>query len=491
MSKIKLYFSDYFKVSKESIDDYGAFNISLVSDLPLFIDPFLLFNSKRDEYRNLHERIIRYLRFLKDKSSSSTKIEDSVIKALYQFSEIKETWLGFSESGNKGLGLGLDFGKSLYKNLNAIFSEFGNENVTKGSHLEKLCLIERGVGKDKISDFTTNLIKDFLLDYTEKFTLKYINKSFRKKFFIKRIKFNYNTETFENGQFELPNFRSSYIVLIPKDILTKDDTWINKSDLINDFDYYTQPTSMPNDVLRNRINNYFLKQLPKNPNQQDRVNAIFETIKQFNELIDYYIKFKEDNGRKAEESSNKRVIFSNNLYVENFGKFIELLSKESRFYLIRVDTYKEAIERCKYLKDVIENKGGYRYLYLDDVPIKKEEDIHLLYRLTWHGTLCDVSHEVNNGRGSADFKISFGALDKTIVEFKLASNPQLKRNLKKQTSIYKKASDAKKSIEVIIFFSETEERKIYSILGELKILNKENIILIDARNDNKPSASRA
>jgi len=46
MSKLKIYFSDYFKVSKEALDKYGAFNISLISDLPLFIDPFLLFNSK-------------------------------------------------------------------------------------------------------------------------------------------------------------------------------------------------------------------------------------------------------------------------------------------------------------------------------------------------------------------------------------------------------------------------------------------------------------
>ena len=28
------------------MDEYGAFDISVVSDLPLFIDPFLLFNSK-------------------------------------------------------------------------------------------------------------------------------------------------------------------------------------------------------------------------------------------------------------------------------------------------------------------------------------------------------------------------------------------------------------------------------------------------------------
>jgi hypothetical protein len=29
-----IYFSDYFKVSPDTIDKYGAFNVSLVADLP-------------------------------------------------------------------------------------------------------------------------------------------------------------------------------------------------------------------------------------------------------------------------------------------------------------------------------------------------------------------------------------------------------------------------------------------------------------------------
>ncbi len=36
------FFSDCFDVSPEIVKDYGAFNISLINDLPLFIDPFLL-----------------------------------------------------------------------------------------------------------------------------------------------------------------------------------------------------------------------------------------------------------------------------------------------------------------------------------------------------------------------------------------------------------------------------------------------------------------
>lgn len=47
---MKIYFSDFFNVTPDILDKYGAFNISLINDLPLFIDPFLLFGSKKPEY---------------------------------------------------------------------------------------------------------------------------------------------------------------------------------------------------------------------------------------------------------------------------------------------------------------------------------------------------------------------------------------------------------------------------------------------------------
>ncbi len=56
-----LYFSDHFGVSRQIVEGYGAFDISLVADLPLFVDPFLLFASRKPEYRKLHDGIIDYL----------------------------------------------------------------------------------------------------------------------------------------------------------------------------------------------------------------------------------------------------------------------------------------------------------------------------------------------------------------------------------------------------------------------------------------------
>ena len=114
-----------------------------------------------------------------------------------------------------------------------------------------------------------------------------------------------------------------------------------------------------------------------------------------------------------------------------------------------------------------------------------------MFRLTWFGTPSDISREVNNGRGPVDFKVSRGSKDKSLVEFKLASNSQLSRNLKKQVPIYEKASDTNKSLKVILYSSAEEVTKVQKIIKEEKLEGDNNIILIDARSDNKPSGSKA
>ena len=485
---IKIHFSHYFDVDPTLLHAYGAFNISLINDLPLFIDPFLLFNSQNEEYRNLHDRMIEYLRFLRDKSIAG-QITPGLIGAWFTFTEVKQTWLGFSQVGNEGRGLGDDFAFSLSRNLRTVFSSFGDERVTKGSHLEKLTLIEDGVGRDKISDFTTVLIKEYLLRYTQEFAKSNIRSEFAKSFAVPKVRFNYMTESWESASFDLPYYENNYVILTPRDMLTKDDTWINKTDLINDYDHIVQ--ALPNEQLRDQLNNYLFQVLPKDATAKEKREAINLAIRRYPQYLEYYILHKEERGDVAVSISEEKVAWSENLFVEQVRELVSRLQQYTNFYELIGDTFTEAKKRAEFLKDVIENKGGWRLLYVDGKPVTRESDLHILYRLTWFATPSDVSREVNDGRGPADFKISRGGIDKTIVEFKLARNSQLKRNLGKQVDIYKKASDADKDLKVILYFTESEYERVIDILRDLGIEGDPSIILIDARSDNKPSASKA
>lgn len=140
-----IYFSDVFGVDQSLLEAHGAFNIALVNDLPLFVDPFLLFDSERPELRELHDGIIRYLVFVRDRAQAEELTEGAISQWLF-FREVKQNWLGFSRQGNSGTGLGRHFADALARNFKRVFRNFGDETITKSSHLEKLGLLSGGVG---------------------------------------------------------------------------------------------------------------------------------------------------------------------------------------------------------------------------------------------------------------------------------------------------------------------------------------------------------
>ena len=483
-----VHFSDFFDVDPATLATHGAFNISLINDLPLFIDPFLLFNSTDPAYQRLHAGIIRYLKFLRDRSASGA-LPGGQLKAWFMFPEVRHTWLGFSRVGNRGSGLGWDFARALNANLHTLFTNFGTEKITRGSHLEKLCLIREGVGRDNISDFTSHLILDYLARYTEEFTHRHLKPGQYRRFAVAGARFNYRTRTWETRQYDLPQFGGEYVLLTPEDILTKDENWINRRDLLHRCEAIAN--AVDDDQLRAQLNEYMREALRPELSAGERDGVYARAVARFPVVIEYYIREREDRGGEAASLSEEQVAFVKQVFFDQLRSLVRSLASQTPFYELRGDTLEEARARLEYLKDVIENKGGHRIFYVKGQPIRRESDLHLLYRLTWFATPSDVSQEVNDGRGPADFKISRGALDKSLVEFKLASNTHLKRNLQKQVEVYARASDTEKSLKAIVFFSEEEYQRVFAILRNLRLETDPNIYLIDARSDNKLSGSKA
>lgn len=482
-----VYFSDFFEVNPSDLYEYGAYNISLINDLPLFIDPFLLFNSEKLEYKQLHDQMINYLIFLRAKSTSG-KIERGLLQGWFTFSEVKQNWLGFTIFGNKGRGLGHGFAENLHRNLGTFFSTFGHEKVSSSSHLEKLTLIREGVGRDCISDFTTNLIKEFLLEYTQTFAQKFISPKFRETRMVSKVSFNYRLERWVSKSYDLPIFNKDYVLLTPFDVLSRDDNWINRDDMLGVYKEIVE--SVSNEQLRAEVDNYLSSVLIKDFSREEEKEIASRLFNRFPQLIDYYIRLKEQDGQQAVSISNEKVIESRAFFYENSVSFINALKSTSQFYEVEGDTLAEARSRIMYMKSVIEDQDGYKIFYHDGQAVKRETDLQLIFKMAWYASPSDFNSEVNNGRGPVDFKISRGSRDKTLVEFKLASNKGLKKNLQNQLAVYEKANNTNKSLTVIVYFSEQEQDRVRNILSDLGLTADNDIILIDARADNKPSGSR-
>lgn len=479
MSNFKLLFSNYFEIDDSTLENFGALNICLSSDLPMFIDPFLLFASEKSEYQNLHKKVVNHLIILKNYATENGG--ENVDINLFRFPEIKQNWLGLAQYGNGGKGLGKRFANGAITSFNGFYNSFGEEEITDETHIEKLTLLNSGVGKDFISDFTTNLIQEYLLEFTENFALKYLKENQIKNFSI-RCRFDEKTKIWQPRTFKLPYFfrekNGDFIILTPLDILTVDDAIINNSDFYTNFNNITR--SLENSSLRSAVNDFFRSHLPRKPKKEDRLNAFLNTIKKFPDLVDFYIKLKEDKKSEVSSVSMSKINELRERLVDALTPLCDLLNNNSEFYKIQPNSYQEALQRALYLKDVIENNDGYRIFYDGIRPVAKEDTIQRIFKLTWYASPYDVNAEVNNGRGPADYKVSFGSGDSTIVEFKLAKSSSLKRNLENQTDIYKSASKSASDISVVLCYTASELRKVNKVLKEIQKENHENIIIIDA-----------
>ena len=301
----KVYFSDHFNVGRSIIEGYGAIDISLLADIPLFIDPFLIFESDKEEYKKLHESIIDYLKFLKEVAPLAHD-NTAMQKAWFCFGEVEQNWLGFSKNSNKGAGLGKRFARSLSGGLGKILDSIDDKRLAKGVHLEKLCIIEEGVGRDRISDLTANLIKGYLAEYTEKFAKLYIDNKLVKEVSVERALFNYDTKRWMPKTYNLPYIPNynSYVLLTPADMLTKDDTWISSASFYSELP--NLPNAVENEELRLAVNNYIDSLMPNDPVASDKKKVYLRTAKKFPELVDVYIRRQEDIGEQAVCQSRPR-----------------------------------------------------------------------------------------------------------------------------------------------------------------------------------------
>lgn len=486
-------FSTYFNVKIADLKAANFFNISLISDVPLFIDPFHLFYSDDKEYEALHDEIIRYLSFLRDYSvrKDGKALTKADLDLYYRFPEVKQNWFGYSYVGNQGKGLGKKFANALNDNFYNLFKT-GNPG-----HLEKLTLVADRVGKDSISDFTTNLIHAYLAKETQEFALKHVPAKKLGKFTIKKAEFDYEAEVWKPATFSLPKFEGDYVILTPKNLLTKEDTWISKTDFIDNFDEI--PYAMSNSALQAQLIKYFNQKLSEFA--EEKINkktgkitlkkttktkrlAAQATIEAFPETIDVYIAKKEKDGDKAQKYRDE-IVLETESFKEN--QYTHFISSIDGFKDVPT-TYDEAKARGNYFKQCVETEL-YIDFYNDDGTPASEDWVQRQFLYVWGGSISDVYREAQRGPGRIDYIASRGSQDKCVIEFKLASSKALEKNLKSQLDEYKKLNQAQHGVWIIVVFDDDQYQKLQLIIEKLE-LNAEDIIIVDARKDNKINPSK-
>lgn len=213
---------------------------------------------------------------------------------------------------------------------------------------------------------------------------------------------------------------------------------------------------------------------------------------EFPELIDCYIRLKEDSGDNAVAASRAKVDDTQRLLRDQVQEAAKDLAAKTELFAKPWTSFDEAMEAVEMFKHYVEQQDGWRVINRGTgQPFANEAEVQGFFGLLLQASRFDVNREPNNGRGPVDFKISMG-LDKSLIEFKLAKSTSLERNLSKQVDVYEAANKTKTSVVVVICFTASDQARVRRAIKNLGLdaPDARPLVVVDARSDNKKSASK-
>lgn len=188
-------------------------------DLPLCVDPFLLFKSRDPELRELHGIIIKHFAEGMNALANGDQVD---AERILTFPEVSEVGFGYASGHKGGSGLGNTLRRLLMETLQA-----SPAIMRRGiRHVEEMQLISPGIGPDRIGDIASNLLKAYLINYTQR-QANLHNIPLIRDLPIQHI-FDPDQQSWYDGYFDLPinPHSETPILLVPRRIV-RQLPWIN------------------------------------------------------------------------------------------------------------------------------------------------------------------------------------------------------------------------------------------------------------------------
>ncbi|WP_206431415.1 hypothetical protein [Sphingomonas koreensis] len=131
----------------------------LDEDIPLYVDPFLMWRSPSQMDQALHDSLLNAFNYLGRLWLSGSR--DEAVEAVVAASECDEAGLGSSRTRR-----GKRIGRAKAEEMLRLFERVPRYASQGLSHIEELQLLVEGVSRDRVSDFACSFLKSFLIDFT-------------------------------------------------------------------------------------------------------------------------------------------------------------------------------------------------------------------------------------------------------------------------------------------------------------------------------------
>ncbi|MDE0136527.1 MAG: hypothetical protein OXM54_17030 [Acidimicrobiaceae bacterium] len=395
-------FSAKFNIVREPSDDW--FDPDLALDTRLFLDPFLLLAEEENaesNWQSAHRQLIKHFARcyeLLARAGSTGTLSEQVVLGLLRFPEPSELCLGYASSGTSGSGSG---GANARLIMGSIVTAIA-AGLTQPEHIEEIGILNEGIGADRISDATCNVLKPTIIRYTKTVVVRH-------RIPTERIRVRHSRCSVKTGRWideyhDLPRnpYTGGAILLVPQ-------RFLNSLPTLNADDWFD---STFNADLRRDLNVEVGQRVPKRRvveaahKHPERIREWAQQLRLKGEVRGY--DFAGDPlGVSAWQGAGEDYAKSNPISMPMRGA-----EDLSRFVSKLLSLY----------KDFVEKQGGWRLLWNDNGEEKPERAAQLLLagiarpHCRTHGV--EICREVDLGSGLVDFKISSGASLRVLIEVK-------------------------------------------------------------------------
>ena len=468
-----MHYSKYFKLPHSEFVKDGVFDGLTWRDIPLHVDPMLLRGCKIPEFERAYQKFLDYFNEIVTLTTgmSDPQIKQRCFKQIIgrmRFPEVVNTGLGYSESNTKGSGIS---GK-LSLQLASCCVEIVQAGLKDPAFFTLLPFIEEGIGADRISDMTIDILLEEFLSYTQRVA--------------KEKGINCRPIKHKNVSYRVPFIKNRPYLLIPHSLLAHLPIARSYDDIDRVCNY--------NRELRLRvckaigINMADFNKMRK----PDRKKAILTHSALLNDLLNYC---------KSLDVLGYDFVGDDMLLYADI-RMTELVKQQpvnlKRFVTNdEVDVIGVTREIIRQYKMMIEDNHMYWLLYNDNHEFRDEKAAQLLFYMMAHfycaANNIDLSRECDPGVGELDFKLSSGFHKKVLIEVKKASSGSMLAGFLKQLPAYEKAERTINSFYLVIYDKETAGNNIKKLMNKKKELDHQEkkcpeIIIVDAIE--KPSASK-
>lgn len=465
-----------FSNTYSKIKEIDCFDPILVADTELFVDPFAVFDETQGFFKGSYEKMMHFFneafKLAAQSNRDKTTLSYKKLESMMMFPEINELGLGYSDS-NSGSGASKHFRDQI---IDAIYYSIG-QGLKEYKHFEEIGIFEDGIGCDRISDITCNIIKEEIIAYTQS-VCKVCNIPLVQTK-MRHIQFDFLNLRWIDGNVDLPlnKYKNRCVLLVPQKFL-------NDLPSINPDDFRDYIWDNKNETLRNDLNYAIKKNIDK--------AAIIKIARRNPNWVKSY-----------EEQVEKKGYVPYSLKTDPKGMYlwasdeVQSYIKQNPLQFSDSASFSQCVsDMCTAFKNFIENEKGYELLWNDKQKPKPESAVQLLlYGITKAYCMflnIDITRESNAGSGPVDFKYSQGYVKRVLIETKLIRNTRYWNGLEKQLPQYMLAEGIENGIFMLIAYTIDEITKANDFIKKIRSLElpyEISIVLIDASAD-KVSASK-